>query len=450
MLNKCYKRYKCKQQSPIISYHKRTIIIFYYVYMSLNINRFKVLNTTNGLMLQNGRNSNLNVIASQNIVINNLTNGTNVPGSPYTISSGDMFNIGHIGLTYIKIINNNVIRLTENCIYVPDNYIRVIYLGGITDSTNSLLYGFANSQTQQNISLNVLIANTNSQTIGDYFDIELPDRTYFPNLYVVLYVLNGAWNNRTIINDNVCSITSTNCLSYCINPQYSLNDVTLSHFIFVNGTNNILGIPTRLSIGVEDQLISEVNDYSQLKLSISSKYIDESYVNDTFISIPICYVKGSKILCLIDNKEIYINIENITAGTLIKTHNNGYKKVLHCVKSFVINNVMSKINNRIYKTTNAFGDLLVTGGHSILVDELTEQQIIETNKIFGIRKIQNKYRLLACISDKFVAIDNENRYDIYHITLGDEEIIYVNGILSETFDLKWYENEFVKKKLLCA
>ena len=92
-------------------------------------------------------------------------------------------------------------------------------------------------------------------------------------------------------------------------------------------------------------------------------------------------------------------------------------------------------------------NLFLTGGHSILVEEMTAYEKIECNKIFGLPKIQNFYRLLACISDKFEPVNDNLRYEIYHISVGKEDIIYANGILSETFNLDWYEKEFKKIKI---
>ena len=48
-------------------------------------------------------------------------------------------------------------------------------------------------------------------------------------------------------------------------------------------------------------------------------------LNDSIDIEPVCYLKGTKILRLIDNVEQYINIENITSGTLIK--NFGLKQI---------------------------------------------------------------------------------------------------------------------------
>lgn len=411
---------------------------------NLIIKNFTVLNTQTGQMAISGRSDNYSIIVSQNDVITKLINDVNVPGTPNTITGGVMYNIGHMGLTFIKITKDNITKSNSNVIFIPDNIMRITFLGGNTINTDSLIYGFTNSLTNINITYNVIIANSNSQTIGDYFDIEFPDPTSYPELYVVFWLLNGAWNNRTNIQDNICNISTENSINFCINPSYSLQDINKSHFIFVNGINTVYGIPSRISIGVEDNLIGNTNDYANFKFSISSRFYNELQTNDNLIEIPTCYVKGSKILCLIDNEEKYINIEDIEICMYVKTFQNGYKKIVEKTHSNFVNS-SDKIYNKIYRMKN--NNLFLTGGHSILVEELTEYEKIESNKIFGLPKIQNFYRLLACISDKFESVDDNLRYEIFHISVGEEDIIYANGILSETFSIEWYEKEFKKIKI---
>jgi hypothetical protein len=410
---------------------------------SLIIKNFTVLNTQTGQMAITGRSTDYSIIVSQNDIITKLTNGVNVPGTPNTISGGVMYKIGHMGTTFIQITKENITNPKANVIFIPDNIMRITFLGGNTSNTDSLIYGFTNSLTNLNITYNVIIANSNSQTIGDFFDIEFPDPTSYPTLYVVFWLLNGAWDNRTNIQDNICSITTNNSINFCVNPSYSLQDVNKSHFIFVNGINTVYGIPSRISIGVEDDLIGNTNDYANFKFSISSRFFNEVQTNDNLILDPICYVKGSKILCFINNEEKYINIEDIEIGMYVKTFQNGYKKIIEKTHSNFINST-HKIYNKVYRMKE--NNLFLTGGHSILVEEMTDYEKLECNKIFGLPKIQNFYRLLACISDKFEPVNDNLRYEIYHISVGEEDIIYANGILSETFNLDWYEKEFKKIK----
>ena len=83
-------------------------------------------------------------------------------------------------------------------------------------------------------------------------------------------------------------------------------------------------------------------------------------------------------------------------------------------------------------------DLIVTGGHAILVDELGDYSD-ENNKFFGeTPKIDGKYLLLSCVSKDFKKLEDTKLYTYYHLTLenndDDEERfgIWANGILTET------------------
>ena len=83
-------------------------------------------------------------------------------------------------------------------------------------------------------------------------------------------------------------------------------------------------------------------------------------------------------------------------------------------------------------------DLVITGGHSILVDNLTayqhEQTILELGDIFV---TYYKYRLLAHLDDKTQPYDQQGMFEIYHICLQNEDAqrnyaIYANGLLVES------------------
>jgi hypothetical protein len=83
-------------------------------------------------------------------------------------------------------------------------------------------------------------------------------------------------------------------------------------------------------------------------------------------------------------------------------------------------------------------DLIITGGHAILVDDLGIFK--EENEIlFGsIEMINDKYLLLASLSDQFVKLENISVYIYYHFILennGNNEDrygVWANGILTET------------------
>ena len=418
---------------------------------------FNVTNTTTGNMQQSGRktNSELTNIVSQSTIITDLVSGTTVPGTPVEITGGPLYGIGQMGFQYIQLIKAFQKNTSLNSLFVPDNIIRITFLGGTTSSTDSVIYAFANStsQTFSNLTFNMAMANTNSQVTGDFFDIELPDPTSYPNIYLVLALINGAWTTRTIVSGNRCRIEigAVGTSTYCINPTQSLQDVGLKHFILVCGYNSTLGIHSNIAIGIEDDPIASSNrDYANVKIAVSSRMVNDSLTNDTLLLDPICFVKGTKILCYLNEKEVYIPIEELTTEHYVKTYENGYKKILYIKQFSIINTTRKPITtkekiNKIYKLTTEnyeelFEDLYINGGHSILVDELTEEDKKLSINIFGLDfKIRNKKKLLTCINEKAIEISDDLRYELFHISTGEEEGIYANGILTESFNLFIYK-----------
>lgn len=415
---------------------------------------FNVTNTTTGNMQQSGRktNSQLTNIVSQSRIITDLVSGNTVPGTPVQITGGPLYGIGQMGFQYIELIKAFQKNTSLNSLFVPDNILRLTFLGGTTSSTDSIIYAFANStsQTFASLTFNMAIANTNSQITGDFFDIQLPDPTAYPNIYLVLAIINGAWTTRTIVSGNQCSIQigAVGTATYCINPTQSLQDNGLAHFILVNGYNSTLGIHSNIAIGIEDDPIASSNrDYANVKLAVSSRMINDSLTNDSELLDPICFVKGTKILCFLDNLEVYIPIEDLTTDHFVKTYDHGYKKILFIKQFSLINTTRRPVTkkekiNKIYKLAKEdyeelFEDLYINGGHSILVDTLTEEENRINLKLFkGYKRIGEKIRLLTYINQKAIPINDDLRYEMFHITTGEEEGIYANGILTESYNLE--------------
>jgi hypothetical protein len=415
---------------------------------------FNVTNTTTGNMQQTGRktNSQLTNIVSQSRIITDLVSGTPVPGTPVQITGGPLYGVGQMGFQYIQLIKTFQKNASLNSLFVPDDFVRLTFLGGTTSSTDAIIYAFAysTSQTFASLSFNMAIANTNSQIAGDYFDLQLPDPTAYPNIFLVLALINGAWTTRTIVSGNQCSIEigASGTATYCISPTQSLQDVGIKHFILVSGYNSVYGLNSNIAIGIEDDPIASSNrDYANVKLAVSSRMINESLTNDNLLLDPVCFVKGTKILCLLDNLELYIPIEELTNNHYVKTYENGYKKILSVKKFSLINSTRRPVTkkekiNKIYKLakedySELFEDLYINGGHSILVDNLTEEENRINLKLFGgYKKIGDKIRLLSYINQKAIPINDDFRYEMYHISTGEEEGIYANGILTESYNLE--------------
>jgi len=385
---------------------------------------FNVTNTTTGNIQQTGRKtgSQLTNIVSQSRIITDLVSGTTVPGTPYEITGGPLYGIGQMGFQYIELVRTFQKNYQLNSLFIPDDFVRLTFLGGTTSSTDAIIYAFANStsQTFGSLTFNMAIANTNSQINGDYFDLQLPDPTAYPNIYLVLALINGAWTTRTIVSGNQCRIQigAVGTATYCINPSQSLQDVGLKHFILVNGYNSVYGINSNIAIGIEDDPIATSNrDYANVKIAVSSRMINDSLTNDSELLDPICFVKGTKILCYQNNTEVYIPIEELTTDHFVKTYDHGYKKILFIKQFFIINTTRRPITkkekiNKIYKLAKEdyeelFEDLYVNGGHSILVDTLTEEENRINLKLFKeYKKIGDKIRLLTYINQKAIPIND--------------------------------------------
>jgi hypothetical protein len=174
-------------------------------------------------------------------------------------------------------------------------------------------------------------------------------------------------------------------------------------------------------------------------------------MNFTTISDPSCFNEGTKILCLNKNlEEEYIPIENLRKGDLVKSYKHGYRKIDLIGKNPMINNpekwweCMYKIEKT--ETNELIEDLIVTGGHAILVDDLGNYKK-KNDKIFGkTPMIDNKYLLLSSVSNYFKKLENNNLYIYYHFILenngnNDERFgVWANGILTETPSKKQFTN----------
>jgi hypothetical protein len=165
-----------------------------------------------------------------------------------------------------------------------------------------------------------------------------------------------------------------------------------------------------------------------------------------------CLLEGTTVLCQIDGSDQEIPIEQIRPGSVVKTVN-GYKRVQLVGRSPIVNSGSTdRSQNRLYvcrtvRYPELKTDLYLTGCHSILVDQLTADQIEQTKTLLGdIYITGKKYRLMACLDERAEPWASEGSYTVWHLAVENEHLranegIFVNGgLLVETCSLYYLQN----------
>ena len=152
-----------------------------------------------------------------------------------------------------------------------------------------------------------------------------------------------------------------------------------------------------------------------------------------------CFKEDSNIL----TDKGYVPIQDLRKGDLVQTLNDGYKEISVIGKQEMYHNISEENKrNQLYKYSSdkypeIFEDLVITGGHSILLDSLSEEELEKQKEWISESDllIDNKYRMLAFLDEKSVTYESPGLYTIYHLALeGDYNKnygIYANGLLVE-------------------
>jgi hypothetical protein len=200
-------------------------------------------------------------------------------------------------------------------------------------------------------------------------------------------------------------------------------------------------------------ILDMLNSNSSVLGMLNQNFENFNVLNSGISYYALCFDESTDILCLCNNlEEKYISIKDISKGSIIKTFKHGYRRVLFIHKGTFINDIKN-IRNCMFlmrKNETMTKDLILTGYHSILVDSMTLEEKRKNNKISPVisnTTIDGKKLLMSCASSKFIALDNKNEYNYYHIVLendGDDDARYglwANGVLCETPS----KNDFLKE-----
>jgi hypothetical protein len=244
------------------------------------------------------------------------------------------------------------------------------------------------------------------------------------------------------------------------NSYVYVNNISITPTITINGTSVASGgtytalartqTVTVVATPGDSRTVSSVTGATNLKDDLNTIIITMSDAEIYTVYVMVlrnCFKEDTKILCYIDNKEQYIPIQTMQKGTLVKTRFNGYVPV-HSIGHSKMYNPANDLRgrNRLYKCTQEnypeiTEDLIITGCHSILVDNdrITPEIKKKTSELTrdDVWLTDNKFRLLACLDERAETYQEEGVFTIWHFSLEhfDEYMnygIYANGLLVES------------------
>ena len=252
-----------------------------------------------------------------------------------------------------------------------------------------------------------------------------------------LYVGDRTQTLRVAISNGDSSIFSSN-----------LN--TTGSFIDTSG-NIYLGTTSGLyKMSITHNFTFNITSISALGLTTLDIYdVNRNTVITSFdimINEQPCFKEGTKILCFVDDVETYIPIEDIRPGMIVKTYWDGWKHPVKFVgRGKTFNSKREGDRNRLFKLSkndcpDLIEDLYLTGTHSLLVKELTEEEKQHMDDLIWplwLYKIYDHYKILACHYHLCEPVCDEKTETIYHIVLDDPDpyfnfAIYANGVLAES------------------
>ena len=366
-------------------------------------------------------------------------NATSSSGLTITYVSSDP-NIASINGNQLTFSTNGEVIVTAsqngNSNYNPAIPLTKTFIRNVMDNTNytGAIQAIANSNsiiTNSGGSINITVPNSNfTQTTGVAYMIDTP----YPGSVVIVNI-EASNNSGTSITDFSTDPLVLNLYLPQANPTATLLMYKLNTGINIKMDPQPNGYPITLQY-------QSGSLWTATLPSLSSYLIQD--INPSIDNNVVCFNQGSKILCLKNSSEIYEPIENLRNGDLIKTINNGFKPIVMIGKSIMFNKAYdNRIRDQLYiykkeDYPELIEDLIITGCHSILVDNLTDKQKGETiRQLKDIYVTDRKYRLMACIDERTKVYQKRGYHTIYHLALENDYYygnygIYANGLLVES------------------
>jgi hypothetical protein len=299
-----------------------------------------------------------------------------------------------------------------------------------SDPVDKAFYFAALTDNYRNNSSTTAVSVSNNNLLNYYI-------TLVPSIPANTPLFFLPTNSSRVVSQSV--ITSLSTGDYVLFPDnYSI--IISGKTYAVSGSNLIItsgGVPTTVSPNGSFTVNNKILQF----LTAGSPAV--TVVTGVTSNIP-CFLQGTKILCLVDEKEQYITIESLTKGTVVKTLLEGYKPVTHLGYSKMSNSgLTTRERTQLYlcspdKYPTLTEPLYITGCHSILVDQLTARQREETMNVYGkLFDTDDKYRLEAYLDERAEPWSEKGEFTVWHVALENDNPtwnygIYANGLLVES------------------
>ena len=171
----------------------------------------------------------------------------------------------------------------------------------------------------------------------------------------------------------------------------------------------------------------------------------------------VCFKEGSQIL----TKDGYRLVEDLRKGDLIQTVAHGFLPIDMIGKREILHQASNeRIKDQLYlccpsEYLDVFDDLVITGCHSILVEDFFSDEQREKTMEYNNGRVfitDNHYRLPAFLDHRASVYEPAGTYTIYHFALENNDYymnygVYANGLLVETCS-KRYLKEFAGMSLI--
>jgi len=232
--------------------------------------------------------------------------------------------------------------------------------------------------------------------------------------------------------------------------QLYYNDEPFSSVVtYDNTVDNVINF-TNLVFSTTGNNLPLVLKYTSLPPGLGDPSDIATYYLNSYPNTIVCFKEDTKIL----TDKGHIPIQNLRKGHMVKTLLNDYKPIYMIAKREIYHSALQeRVKDQLYKCTKEnypeiFEDLIITGCHSLLVDNFKDDEQREnTIKINGkIYVTDDKYRLPVCLDEKASVYEKEGIYTIYHLALENENILWNYGIFANGLLVESCSKNYLEKK----